>query len=56
MRVQCCICTDLLQGDSEVAAVVCGHVFHNVCLMQWIGTNSKGISSSQQNHKNFDLI
>lgn len=36
MRVQCCICTDLLQSDSEVAAIVCGHVFHHTCLQQWI--------------------
>ncbi|KAK6174922.1 hypothetical protein SNE40_013480 [Patella caerulea] len=38
MRVQCCICSYLLENKESVniAATPCGHTFHEACLMPWI--------------------
>ncbi|XP_050412503.1 E3 ubiquitin-protein ligase TRAIP [Patella vulgata] len=38
MRVQCCICSYLLENKDSVniAATPCGHTFHEACLMPWI--------------------
>ncbi|CAL1536146.1 unnamed protein product, partial [Lymnaea stagnalis] len=42
MKAQCCICSDLFENASAVniAAVHCGHTFHEVCLMRWLETSS----------------
>ncbi|XP_050412506.1 E3 ubiquitin-protein ligase TRAIP isoform X1 [Patella vulgata] len=38
MRVQCCICSYLLENKDgvNIAATPCGHTFHEACLMPWI--------------------
>ena len=40
MRCQCIICSELFEKDSEIAALMCGHTFHNHCLSQWLGQSS----------------
>ncbi|CAG5129051.1 unnamed protein product [Candidula unifasciata] len=42
MRAQCCICSDLFENCQTVniAAVPCGHTFHEDCLMRWMETSS----------------
>ena len=44
MRVQCCICQDLLEANSdrEVVALPCGHVFHSDCVLSWMTKGPKG--------------
>ena len=38
MRIQCCICADLFSEDTDIAAIQCGHVFHEHCLARWMTT------------------
>ncbi|BFZ23244.1 hypothetical protein BsWGS_26283 [Bradybaena similaris] len=42
MRAQCCICSDLFENRPTVniAAVPCGHTFHEECLMRWMESSS----------------
>ncbi|XP_059158517.1 E3 ubiquitin-protein ligase TRAIP-like [Physella acuta] len=42
MRAQCCICSDLFEDalTVNIAALHCGHTFHETCLMRWMDTSS----------------
>ncbi|XP_041377219.1 E3 ubiquitin-protein ligase TRAIP-like [Gigantopelta aegis] len=42
MRAQCCICADQFENDDNIniAAVPCGHTFHEVCVMRWLRTSN----------------
>ncbi len=35
MRYQCTICSELFEIASDVAAIPCGHIYHDHCLLQW---------------------
>jgi len=34
----CTICTDYFDLDSDISCTFCGHLFHSICLNQWIKT------------------
>nr|CAD7427843.1 unnamed protein product [Timema monikensis] len=36
MLVSCSICSDLFVSASEVFTTTCGHLFHYVCLVEWL--------------------
>ncbi|XP_017781704.1 PREDICTED: E3 ubiquitin-protein ligase TRAIP [Nicrophorus vespilloides] len=36
MNIQCIICSDLFLPSSEIYSTKCGHMFHYVCLVQWM--------------------
>ena len=36
MRLQCSVCLSLLTPLDDVTVTACGHVFHVVCLVQWL--------------------
>ncbi|XP_069681479.1 E3 ubiquitin-protein ligase TRAIP-like [Periplaneta americana] len=36
MHISCSICSDLFVPTSDVFVTQCGHLFHYVCLIQWI--------------------
>ncbi|XP_073414975.1 E3 ubiquitin-protein ligase TRAIP [Dendrobates tinctorius] len=38
LRAQCSICSDFLDHLSDVAAIHCGHTFHQRCLEQWFSS------------------
>ncbi|XP_077133294.1 E3 ubiquitin-protein ligase TRAIP isoform X2 [Ranitomeya variabilis] len=38
IRAQCSICSDFLDHLSDVAAIHCGHTFHQLCLEQWFSS------------------
>ncbi|XP_067659034.1 E3 ubiquitin-protein ligase TRAIP-like [Haliotis asinina] len=42
MRAQCCICADLFENDDNIniAAVPCGHTFHEECVMKWVESSN----------------
>lgn len=42
MRAQCCICAEHFVNDASVAiaAVQCGHTFHEGCLSTWLKTSN----------------
>ena len=42
MKAQCCICADQFENDDSIniAAVPCGHTFHEVCVMRWLKTSN----------------
>lgn len=48
----CTICQDDLKPGDEVRILPCGHVFHNLCILPWIGgenmTNSKSCPICKQ--------
>lgn len=35
-NVVCQICTDVYDHEKSVAAMPCGHTFHDDCLSQWL--------------------
>lgn len=35
----CCICLTEFEGDDKVRELICNHVFHDACLVQWLGMN-----------------
>nr|XP_020448632.1 E3 ubiquitin-protein ligase TRAIP [Monopterus albus] len=37
-RAYCTICSDFFDHSADVAAIHCGHTFHNACLLQWFQT------------------
>ena len=37
---QCGICMDSFYDEENVKSLLCGHIFHNECLKQWIQTNN----------------
>ncbi|XP_053316226.1 E3 ubiquitin-protein ligase TRAIP-like [Spea bombifrons] len=37
----CSICMDYLDNSCDVAAICCGHTFHQKCIMQWFCTSPK---------------
>ncbi|XP_046442204.1 E3 ubiquitin-protein ligase TRAIP-like [Daphnia pulex] len=39
MRVQCAVCWDPFCDSDFVMAPRCGHLFHNKCIQQWLGTH-----------------
>ncbi|NXC49344.1 TRAIP ligase, partial [Penelope pileata] len=38
IRAHCAICSDFFDNVSDVAAVPCGHTFHQACLSRWLDT------------------
>ncbi|NWW32041.1 TRAIP ligase, partial [Panurus biarmicus] len=38
IRAHCTICSDFFDNERDVAAVPCGHTFHQACLLQWFDT------------------
>uniref|UniRef100_A0A8C5IUL9 TRAF interacting protein n=1 Tax=Junco hyemalis TaxID=40217 RepID=A0A8C5IUL9_JUNHY len=38
IRAHCTICSDFFDNERDVAAVPCGHTFHQACLFQWFDT------------------
>ncbi|NXO10664.1 TRAIP ligase, partial [Oriolus oriolus] len=38
IRAHCTICSDFFDNERDVAAVPCGHTFHQACLVQWFDT------------------
>ncbi|XP_067004019.2 E3 ubiquitin-protein ligase TRAIP [Anabrus simplex] len=40
MLINCVICSDLFVAVDEVYGTSCGHLFHYLCLMQWIERSS----------------
>ncbi|NXE55118.1 TRAIP ligase, partial [Casuarius casuarius] len=38
IRAHCTICSDFFDNQRDVAAVPCGHTFHQACLIQWFDT------------------
>ncbi|NWY21029.1 TRAIP ligase, partial [Aphelocoma coerulescens] len=38
IRAHCTICSDFFDNERDVAAVPCGHTFHQACLIQWFDT------------------
>ncbi|NXC05184.1 TRAIP ligase, partial [Orthonyx spaldingii] len=38
IRAHCTICSDFFDNQRDVAAVPCGHTFHQACLTQWFDT------------------
>ncbi|NXS77823.1 TRAIP ligase, partial [Erpornis zantholeuca] len=38
IRAYCTICSDFFDNERDVAAVPCGHTFHQACLIQWFDT------------------
>ncbi|OXB78646.1 UNVERIFIED_CONTAM: hypothetical protein H355_002611 [Colinus virginianus] len=38
IRARCTICSDFFDDARDVAAVPCGHTFHQACLFQWFDT------------------
>uniref|UniRef100_T1JBF1 RING-type domain-containing protein n=1 Tax=Strigamia maritima TaxID=126957 RepID=T1JBF1_STRMM len=36
MHARCAICSDLFDFIQDVAATLCGHIFHSSCLAQWL--------------------
>ncbi|NXC63019.1 TRAIP ligase, partial [Aleadryas rufinucha] len=38
IRAHCTICSDFFDNVRDVAAVPCGHTFHQACLIQWFDT------------------
>ncbi|NXW69637.1 TRAIP ligase, partial [Hirundo rustica] len=38
IRAYCTICSDFFDNERDVAAVPCGHTFHQACLFQWFDT------------------
>ncbi|XP_075997302.1 E3 ubiquitin-protein ligase TRAIP [Genypterus blacodes] len=38
IRAYCTICSDFFDHSRDVAAIHCGHTFHNECLLQWFQT------------------
>lgn len=36
MNLNCVICADLLSASQEVYVTLCGHIFHDGCLFQWL--------------------
>ncbi|KAM9408648.1 E3 ubiquitin-protein ligase TRAIP [Pholidichthys leucotaenia] len=38
IRAICTICSDFFDRSRDVAAIFCGHTFHNDCLYQWFQT------------------
>ncbi|NXR20049.1 TRAIP ligase, partial [Cinclus mexicanus] len=38
IRAFCTICSDFFDNERDVAAVPCGHTFHQACLLQWFDT------------------
>ena len=37
----CIICTDYFDAENDISVTPCGHLFHAVCLNQWIETSTK---------------
>uniref|UniRef100_A0A8C4Y3A4 TRAF interacting protein n=1 Tax=Gopherus evgoodei TaxID=1825980 RepID=A0A8C4Y3A4_9SAUR len=38
IRAHCTICSDFFDNHKDVAAIHCGHTFHQECLIQWFHT------------------
>ncbi|XP_077677764.1 E3 ubiquitin-protein ligase TRAIP isoform X2 [Eretmochelys imbricata] len=38
IRAHCTICSDFFDNHKDVAAIHCGHTFHQECLIQWFDT------------------
>nr|XP_014434741.1 E3 ubiquitin-protein ligase TRAIP [Pelodiscus sinensis] len=38
IRAHCTICSDFFDNQRDVAAIHCGHTFHQQCLIQWFDT------------------
>uniref|UniRef100_A0A8C8S1Y1 TRAF interacting protein n=1 Tax=Pelusios castaneus TaxID=367368 RepID=A0A8C8S1Y1_9SAUR len=38
IRAHCTICSDFFDNQRDVAAIHCGHTFHQECLVQWFDT------------------
>ncbi|CAK8674703.1 unnamed protein product [Clavelina lepadiformis] len=38
LRGACTICTDYFDTENSISVTPCGHLFHTVCLFQWIET------------------
>lgn len=37
MKIECCICWEkIVNGRCDVVSTVCGHIFHNECMTQWL--------------------
>ncbi|KAL6423066.1 hypothetical protein ACFW04_010504 [Cataglyphis niger] len=36
MNIVCVICSELLVPSNEVFHTPCGHIFHHICLIQWL--------------------
>lgn len=37
MKIECCICCEKVDNHHcDVIATVCGHIFHNQCMNQWL--------------------
>lgn len=36
MKATCVICSDILDGENTNVTTPCGHVFHEICVLQWL--------------------
>eukprot|EP00927_Polykrikos_kofoidii_P051227 TRINITY_DN45012_c0_g1_i1.p1 TRINITY_DN45012_c0_g1~~TRINITY_DN45012_c0_g1_i1.p1 ORF type:complete len:289 (-),score=66.63 TRINITY_DN45012_c0_g1_i1:219-1010(-) len=56
----CVICQEALPAGSKVKAMPCGHVFHDDCLMSWVGKNNScptcrnDVMASEKRHFDID--
>ena len=55
LRAQCLICTELFEANSDIAALFCGHTFHDRCLMQWIEQSNANKATCPQCRQSVSL-
>ena len=41
LRGSCIICTDYFDSENDISVTPCGHLFHAICLNQWIKASGK---------------
>lgn len=53
LNAVCSICTELFEHSEDVAAVTCGHTFHNHCINKWLESSRSCPQCRQKVGKNF---
>lgn len=50
----CCICTEEFHDNEELRVTLCGHSFHETCLIEWLKTDPKRLKCAYCNQNPFE--